>query len=145
MAADNHERAAKYWEDKRDPERAELQRDMANYERHGAELERRWADLIDPDPARRETRAAELALRHTRQGAKHASTILTRLANTLDRSAHIAEAHAARREQAGHGDDAAEERHSARRARTAARRARSQAQQWLKVSHDQDARGRSPT
>jgi hypothetical protein len=138
MAADNHDRAARYWEGQQDSERAELQREMAKYERHGAELERRWADLVDPDPAHRETRAAEQVMRHTREGATHASTILTRLAKTLDKSARMAELHAARREHAGHSDDAATELQSAKRARTAARRARSQAEQWLKVAHEQD-------
>jgi hypothetical protein len=139
MAADNHDRAARYWEGRQDQQRAELQREMAKYERQGAELERRWADLVDPDPARRETRAAEQVMRDTRQGAKHASTILTRLATTLDTSASIAEHHAVRREQAGRSEDAAQERQSAKRARTAARRARSQAEQWLKVAQEQDA------
>jgi hypothetical protein len=51
-AAENHERAARYWDDQHDPDRAALQREMAEYERRGAELERRWADLIDPSGAR---------------------------------------------------------------------------------------------
>lgn len=137
MAAENHDRAATYWDGRQDAARAELQREMAKYERHGAELELRWADLVDPDPNRRAIRAAELVLRDTQRGAKHASTILTRLANTLERSARIAEGHAVTREQTGRSDDAAQERRSAQRARTAARSARSQAEHWLKVAREQ--------
>lgn len=48
-AAESHARAARYWDDEGDAERAELQRDMAGYERKGAELERRWAALIVRD------------------------------------------------------------------------------------------------
>ena len=107
---------------------------MAEYERHGAELERRWAELIgDPDVAHTETGASELAMRHTRQAAKHGSWILMQLANTLERSAALAEKHAQRREQAGRADDAAAERRAAKRAHEAAQRARSQAEEWLEM------------
>jgi len=134
VAAQNHERAARFWDEQRDPERAELQREMAEYERHGAELERRWAELIDdPDGARTDTSAGELVRRHTRQAAKHGSWILMQLANTLERSAGLAEKHAQRREQAGRADDAAAERHAAKRAHEAAQRARSQAEEWLQI------------
>ena len=134
VASQNHERAARFWDEQRDPERAELQREMAEYERHGAELERRWAELIDdPDVARTDASAAELVRRHTRQAAKHGSWILMQLANTLERSAGLAEKHAQRREQAGRADDAAAERRAAKRAHEAAQRARSQAEEWLEM------------
>lgn len=145
MAAENHERAARYWEGRHDTARAELQREMAKYERQGAELELRWADLVDPDPDRRERHAAELALKDTRQGAKHASSILARLAITLDRSARIADSHAISRDQAGRSHDAEQERQSAQRARTAAQRARSQAEQWLKVAQEQPEAHQNPS
>ena len=133
VAAQDHEPAAGFWDAQQDPERAELQREMAEYELHGAELERRWAELIDdPDVAHTET-SAELVKRHTRQAAKHGSWILMQLANTLERSAGLAEKHAQRREQAGRADDAAAERRAAKRAHEAAQRARSQAEEWLEM------------
>ena len=139
MAAKNHDRAAKFWDDQRDPERAGLQREMALYERNGAELERRWAELTEPNAAQGQTRAAELVIKHTQQGAKRIAGILTQLAITLDRSAGLAEEHAERREQAGRSDDAEQERQAARHARDAAQRARSQAEQWLKLTGEGDA------
>jgi hypothetical protein len=45
-AAVSHERAAQHWADHGDHERAALQRDLAQHERRGAELERLWAALI---------------------------------------------------------------------------------------------------
>jgi hypothetical protein len=45
-AAANHDRVAKFWEEQGDDDRAELQRALADHERHGADLERRWAALI---------------------------------------------------------------------------------------------------
>ena len=110
---------------------------MAEYERHGAELERRWAELVgDPDVAHTETDASELARRHTRQAAKRGSWILMQLANTLERSAGLAEKHAQRRDLAGGADDAAAERRAAKRAREAFQRARSQAEEWLERMED---------
>jgi hypothetical protein len=96
-------------------------------------LERRWADLADPHEVHSEARTAELVMRHTRQGAKQASGILTQLAKTLDKSAGLADEHAQRREKAGRTDDAADERQAAERAREAAQRARRQAEEWLKI------------
>ena len=103
LAAEQHERAARFWDEQQDPDRAGLQRVMAAYERLGAELERRWAELIDTDAAHREVRAAELVIRHTRQGAKQASAILMQLAKTLETSAGLAEEHAQRRERGPDG------------------------------------------
>jgi hypothetical protein len=131
-AAEQYERAARFWDEQQDPERAGLQRVLAAYERLGAELERRWAELIDPD-ADSEARAAELVTRHTRQGAKQASAVLMQLATTLERSAGLAEEHAQRRERAGRADDAVAEHKAAQRARQAAERARSQADEWMRV------------
>jgi hypothetical protein len=130
VAAEQHERAARFWDEQRDRERAGLRRVMAAYERLGAELEHRWAELVDPDAADSEARAAELVIRPTRQGAKQASAILMQLANTLERSAALAEEHAQRRERAGRTEDVAAEREAAQRARAAAQRARSQADEW---------------
>jgi hypothetical protein len=48
-AAREHERSAAFWEAQGDPERAALQRDLADHERQGAALERRWAALIERD------------------------------------------------------------------------------------------------
>lgn len=48
-AAENHDRAAAFWRGRGDRDRATLQHEMAEYERHGAELERRWAALVERD------------------------------------------------------------------------------------------------
>lgn len=53
-AAGTHERSAKFWDEQGDAKRAALQRELADHERHGAELEGRWAALIE-----RETAGAE--------------------------------------------------------------------------------------
>ena len=45
-AADSHERLAKAWHARGDSKRASLQRALADHERHGAKLERRWAALV---------------------------------------------------------------------------------------------------
>jgi hypothetical protein len=45
-AAETHERLAKVWHEYGDGERASLQRALAEHERQGARLERRWAALI---------------------------------------------------------------------------------------------------
>ena len=90
-AADNHERAAKFWEGKGDSERACLQYEMAKYERRGAELERRWAELTDSPAEHGGADAAEHVKAHTRQGAETASSILMQLADTLERTAALAE------------------------------------------------------
>jgi hypothetical protein len=138
-AADNHERAARFWEGQGDSKRAGIQHELAEYERRGAELEYRWADLIDPDPAHSEIRTADLITGHTRQTAETASGILTQLANTLKRTAELAEEHAERRERAGQTGDAAKEHQAAQRARDAAQRARSQADQWLRLLGEREA------
>jgi hypothetical protein len=111
---------------------------MAEYERRGAELERRWAHLIDPDTGHSEIRTADLIMRHTRQGAKTASSILTQLADTLESSADLAEEHGKTREQAGRTDDAAKEHEAARHARDTAQRARSQAERWFRLLGEQE-------
>ena len=50
-AASSHERAANFWDAQGDVERSALQRDLVNHERQGAELERRWAALIERETA----------------------------------------------------------------------------------------------
>jgi hypothetical protein len=110
---------------------------MAEYERHGADLERRWAELVEPSTVQNTVRAAAAVVRDTRQGAKQLSEILTRTANTLERSAELAEEHAKRRDHAGRGDDAEQERQAAERAREAAQRALSQADEWLTLIEEQ--------
>lgn len=143
LAAENHDRVASFWDGQGDPERAEVQREMAKYERLGAELESRRAEPIDPDPADPDPphsgmSAAQLVESQTRQGAKQLSRILMQLATTLERSADLAEDHARRAEKAGRSDEAAEERRAAKRAREAAQHARSQAEPWLKLSQQRD-------
>jgi hypothetical protein len=133
-AAANHDRAARFWEDHGDASRAELQRELAEYERGGATLERRWADLVDADAAHGPARGAGIVLRHIRLGAKQLSANLARTAEALERSANLAEQHAQRREQSQQIDDAAQERKAAQRAREAAGHARAQAEEWLKIS-----------
>jgi hypothetical protein len=46
-AARRHEDIAGWWDRQGDVERVSLHREMARYERWGAELERRWAALIE--------------------------------------------------------------------------------------------------
>ena len=121
---------------------------MAEYERLGAELESRWAELTDPDPADPDPAdpdpahsgmpAAQLVDRQTQQGAKQLSRIMMQLATTLERSSVLAEEHARRNEQAGRSDEAAKERHAAKRAGEAAQHARSQAERWLKLFQERD-------
>jgi hypothetical protein len=45
-AAESHERLARLWHERGNSERASLERALADYERAGAKLERRWAELI---------------------------------------------------------------------------------------------------
>ena len=45
LAARHHEESALHWAQQGDLERADLQRKIAAHERHGADLERRWAAL----------------------------------------------------------------------------------------------------
>jgi hypothetical protein len=107
---------------------------MAEYERQGAVLERRWADLMDPEGRGGTTRAAELLMSETRRRAKQLWMALSRTAEALDASAALAEEHGERRREGGHEEDAAAERSAAERAREAASRARSQAEEWLRIS-----------
>jgi hypothetical protein len=132
-AANNHDRAAQYWHDQTDPKRAELQHEMAEFERRGAELERRWAKLVDDDPRNSTAGAGDAVRDHTRQGAQHLSGILGRIADTLERSAHLAEEHAQRREDSGATAGAEEERAAAKQAHDAADRARTQAEDWARI------------
>ena len=63
-AAETHERLAKVWDEYGDGERASLQRALAEHERQGATLERRWAALIaDEERAHLVGRGADLAAR----------------------------------------------------------------------------------
>lgn len=133
MASASHARASKFWEGQGDGERAELQREMADYEQLGAQLELRWAELTDPSAVRGDSSGSEQVRRDTQHGAKTASWILSELAMTLDRSAALADEHAERRQAAGFYDAAADERRVAKRAREAAERARSQADQWREL------------
>jgi hypothetical protein len=48
-AAESHERLAALWHERGDSERASLQRALADHERQGATLERRWAALISEE------------------------------------------------------------------------------------------------
>jgi hypothetical protein len=107
---------------------------MAEYERRGASLERRWAELADGDTPRGTIGTAEQVLSRTRQSAKQLSAMLDRTAATLLRTAELSTEHALRREQQGQASGAVEERQAAERAREAARRARAHAEEWLKCS-----------
>jgi hypothetical protein len=134
IAADTHDRSATFWDGRGDQPRARLQRDMAEYERQGAVLERRWADLMDADGGGGTTRVAELLVGETRRRARQLWLALTRTAEALDASAALADEHGQRRGEDGHETDAAAERSAAERAREAAGRARSQAEEWLRIS-----------
>jgi hypothetical protein len=134
MAADNHERAARFWEERGDPDRAILQREMAAFERQGAELERRWARLVDPKGPLTTRRTTEITLGRTREGARALSEKLAVAADALETSAGLADEHAKRRQARGQTDGAAEELQVAERTREAARRARSEAEKWMRAS-----------
>lgn len=134
-AAEHHERSATFWDDQGDRPRAQLQRTIAEYERLGADLERWWGELADPNGARRLANTGGLtALEDTREGARRLAATLTETAKALERSALLAEGHAERRQEAGRSDDAAQERQAGERAHEAAQRARSQAEEWLKLA-----------
>lgn len=143
LAAENHERAARFWDDRGDQVRAKLQRDLAEHERHGGQLERQWAELMDaeahdvPEPSSGSAGRAEIAVSQLREGAKRLSSILIQTANTLERSAALAEEHARRRQEAGEPADAEKERRAAEHMRAFAERVRSQSQEWLKTSGKQ--------
>jgi hypothetical protein len=131
QAAESHERAARFWERKPDGERAHLQHAMAEYERQGAVLERRWADLVEHDLSRSASQAAEAIRGLTRQRVEQVCQVLTRLAATLEKSAELADQHAQR--CVADGLSPAEEQDAATRARASAQRARDQAAEWVKV------------
>ena len=65
MAAENHDRPARSWDGRGDHERAALQREMADFERKGADLERWWARIVDPEDPSSTRRASELMLGRT--------------------------------------------------------------------------------
>lgn len=132
QAAEIHERSAAFWEGQGNPDRAGLQRQLAEYERRGAGLERALSQLTDPGPADHVMSDAEQAMSRVRRNAEHLSSLLNRTADALETTAALADAHALRREQAGLTDAAGEERRVADRARESAQRARSQAEVWLK-------------
>ena len=129
-AAKNHDRSATFWHDQGMQEEAGLQRKLADYERDGAELERQWAELTEPDPAGPAVSNAERARKITRENAEHLSVVLSRTAQALEQTAAVAEQHAQRRERSGRSDDAADERGVADRAREYAQRARAHAEEW---------------
>lgn len=49
QAAETHARLATFWHEQGDEERALLQSELADYERAGATLERRWAEIVERD------------------------------------------------------------------------------------------------
>jgi len=109
---------------------------MAAYERQGAELERRWAGLVEPAAVHRAGRAGQATMGRTWASAKQLGEVMSRTADALERSAELAEDHALRRERAGRMEDAAVERRAAERTREAAARARSEAKEWLNVGEN---------
>jgi hypothetical protein len=133
-AAKSHERAAKFWEDCGDSDRGRLQHELAEYERGGATLERRWAALVEHEQIDTPSQASERLLREIRQGARQLAANLIRTADALEKSAQLAEQHAGRREQAQGTDMGADERRAAELSHDAAQRARSQAEEWLNVT-----------
>lgn len=138
MAAGNHRRAAAFWDGRGDPDRAQLQREMAQYEQSGAELERRWAKLVEPNGPRSASRAAEFVAGRTRLSAGRLSNILIQSAEALERTAGLADQRAKTCERGGKGRDAANERQAAQRAREFAQHARSEAEKWQKMGESPD-------
>jgi hypothetical protein len=133
-AADHHDRVARYLDARGDRDRAVLQREIADFERHGAALERRSARIVDPEGPLAARRTSQIMLGRTRASARALSEKLAMAADVLETSADLAEEHANRRQAKGKTEGAAEERRTAERTREAARRARSEAEKWLKVS-----------
>ena len=88
---------------------------------------------MESEVAKQAAERAERAVTQTRVTARNLASVLGRTAETLEQSATLAEEHAQRREQAGRGDAAANERRAARRAHGAAARARVHAEKWLKM------------
>jgi hypothetical protein len=91
---------------------------------------RRRSNLQEPPAARR-------AVGNTRLRAAELASLLRRVADTLEQSAALADAHAERYEQAGRSDDAALKCQAAGRARDAARHARSRADECLELAGGQ--------
>jgi hypothetical protein len=139
QAAANHDRAAQYWEGQGDRARANLQRDLAAYERRGAVLERRWAKLAEPGNPATTRRTTETMLGRARNGARELAAKLAHAADALEVSAQLADEHARRRQGNGQEAEAAEERQTAERTREAARRARTEAERWLRASGEQES------
>lgn len=139
-AAKSHDRAAKFWEGRGDADRSQLQRELAEHERAGAKLERRWGALVDGEEPDTPGHAAGRLLGEMRQGARQLATNLSRTAEALERSAQLAEQHAERREETHGPGQGAEERRAAEVTYEAAERARSQAAEWLSLMEDRPKR-----
>lgn len=141
QAASNHDRSAAFWERHGKHEHAGLQRELAEYARQGAELELRWAKMMDPEPVDRAVSEAESARGVTQKSAEHLSVVLNQMAEALDQAAAVAERHAQSRDQAERRE-AADERRAADRARECARRARSHAEEWRRIAAGAEDRTR---
>jgi hypothetical protein len=133
QAADTHDRAAHFWAGQGDPGRAELQREMADYERQGAVLERRWGKLVEPAPP--SASAAESIRRQVRENAQSLADCLSRTATLLEESATLAEEQSVRTNIPA--ERAAKEARVAQSARQAAERARDQAGEWSRLLDSQ--------
>ena len=88
---------------------------------------------MDPDAAQRAAATAERVQREMRARALQISLVMQQTAETLAKSAALAEEHARRQDRAG-GVGAVEERQAAERAREGARRARLYAEQWRELA-----------
>ena len=111
-----------------------MQRQLADHERHGAELERQWAQLTDSPRTSRSVPELVGALGATRKYAERLSMELDRTAEVLERTAALADEHGRRRGRTGHPESAADEHQAAERARVYAQRARDQADEWRKLA-----------
>jgi hypothetical protein len=116
---------------------------LAEIERRAEEIMRRVSRLRADDDALERRRPgrerdAERAEPLAMDMSERLSSTLSRVAEALEESAILAEAHAQRQKEAGRANAAAEERRIADRAHAAARRARQNAERWLELGADRN-------
>jgi len=138
-AAKSDDRSAVFWDDLGEPEQAGIHRELAEYQRHGAELERQWAELVDPKAAARPARGAERARSLTRKNAEHVSSALNRTADALEKAARPLKSMAAGGSELDGPIALQGSVKATARAREYAQRARSQAEEWVSIGGNRKA------
>ena len=117
---------------------------LAEIERRAEQIMRRASRLQSDDDALERRRPGrehdeERAQPRSMHMSERLSSTLSRLADALEQSATLAEAHAQRQQDAGRANTVAEERQIADRAHAAARRARQNSEKWLEVGADRNS------